>query len=252
MTPPAPRLLTPTFALLGFALAPAGAAERVVFADDFGPSSRGARERNLVVEPAPVGMGYTTDTPFGFRLRHWIVADEEPDRPRRAFWCIPERADGTVEAYAQQSARSHNSICFAATPLPAGAAHYAVEFRQWCNDNDTIAYILGASRPVLVHDGAEFGYQRQLPGTDTTVEDIHYKGALGEGKIAGRAMMRRWAAHRIEVRGTHVAWRQDGVLLLQGEVPALRPGGYFGIRQRYERGTRYDDVRIVLLAQAAP
>ncbi len=237
-------------ALIGSALPAVAADGRVIFADDFGPASRAERVRNLVAEPAPVGMGYTTDTPFGLRLKHWIVADEEPDRPRRAFWCIPERADGTVESYAQQSARSHNSICFAGTPLPADASHYAIEFRQWCNDNDTIAYILGASRPVLRHDGIEFGYQRQLPGTDTTVKDIYHQGALGAGKIEGQAKMRQWAAHRIEVRGSQVTWHQSGTLLLQGSVPDLKPGGYFGIRHRYERGTRYDDVRIVLLAPA--
>jgi hypothetical protein len=245
-----------TFILLGLLVAvPAGRSSvpgRVVFADDFGPPSRGTWMKNLVTEPAPHGMSYTTDTPFGFILKHWIVADDEATGPRRAFWCIPERADGKVETYAQQSARTHNSICFAGVPLPADASHYAIEFRQWCNDNDTIAFILGASRPILLHDGVEFGYQRQLPGTDVTVKDIYYKGALGEGKIEGQAMMKQWAWHRIEVRGAQVAWRQNGVLLLQGPIPKLKPGGYFGIRQRYERGTRYDDVRIGLITAVAP
>lgn len=223
------------------------AADRVVFADDFDAASRGERVKNLVTDPAPVGMGYTSDTPFGFRLKNWIIADEEPDKARRGFWCIPERADGTVESYAQQSARSHNSIAYAATSLPSNASHYVIEFRQWCNDNDTIGFILGASKPILTHDGVEFSYQRQLPGTDKSVRDIYYKGALGEGMIVGQSMMKQWASHRIEVTGTRITWSQNGVRLLDRDVAGLRPGGHFGIRQRYERGTRYDDVKITVI-----
>lgn len=232
--------------LLGLG-APLSGAEKVIFADDFGAASRGERVRNLVADPEPVGMAYTTDTPYGYRMKQWIVADAEPDKSRRSFWCIPERADGAVETYAQQSARSHDSIAFTGIALPAGATDYAIEFRQWCNDNDTIAFVLGATRPIMAHDGVEFGYQRQLPGTDTTVKDIYYKGALGEGKIENQAMMRQWADHRIEVRGTKISWSQNGVTLLERVVATLKPGGYFGIRQRYERGTRYDDVKITLI-----
>ena len=49
------------------------ASERVLFEDDFSISSRGILERNVVVDPPPKGMGYTTDTPYGFRLQKWFV-----------------------------------------------------------------------------------------------------------------------------------------------------------------------------------
>ena len=174
--------------LLLCAVAPAFGAvkERVLFTDTFDETSRGERVRNRVVDAPPEGMGYTTDTPHGFLLKNWLIADSEPDKQRRAFWCIPERAGGEVMTYMQQSARSHNSICYARTMIPETAVSYTIEFRQWLNDNDTIGFILGASQPLVMHDGVEFSYQRQLPGTDTTVKDIYYKGALGEGIIEER------------------------------------------------------------------
>ncbi len=217
---------------------------KILFEDSFDESSRGVRERNRVVDPEPEGMGYTTDTPYGYRLKKWLIADEEPDKQRRAFWCIPERKNGEVMPYMQQSARSHNSICYARTMVPDHARSYTIEFKQWLNDNDTIGFILGASQPLMDHDGVEFSYQRQLPGTDTTVKDIYYKGVLGEGIIKGEAGMKQWKSHRIEVQGKEISWYQNGKLLLSGTADSLNPGGYFGIRQRYERGTRYDDVKI--------
>ena len=225
----------------------AGGKGGVVFSDDFGEASRGRRERNTVVDPPPAGMGYTTDTPHGYTLKNWTIADAEPDKPRRSFWCIPEGADGKVEAFARQAGRSHDSIAFANVPVPPGAARYVVEFRQWLNDNDYVGFVLGATKPRMDHDGAEFGYERQLPRTDQTVKDVYYRGDLGAGKIEGAAAMKRWAQHRIEVDGKQVRWLQDGKLLLEGRIEKLRPGGYFGIRQRYERGTRYDDVSITVL-----
>ncbi len=226
-----------------------GTAGQLLFEDTFDLPSRGLRERNRVVDTPPEGMGYTTDTPFGYRLKNWLIADSEPDQQRRAFWCIPQRASGEIKSYMQQAARSHNSICYARTMVPIHATAYTIEFRQWLNDNDTIGFILGASQPELEHDGVEFSYQRQLPGTDTTVEDIYYKGALGEGIIRGEAGMKQWKAHRIEVEGQTIRWFQDNTLLLEGSATDLRAGGYFGIRQRYERGTRYDDVRITIQQQ---
>ncbi len=222
------------------------AAERVIFEDDFGEASRGVRVRNLVGDPPPVGMGYRTDTPFGYLLKNWLIADAEPNKQRRAFWVIPEDADGTVESVGKQAGRSHNSVAYARTMVPEAVTDYTVEFRQWCHDNDTIGFVLGAPQPLVFHDGVEFSYQRQLPGTDTTVDDVYYKGVLGEGKIVGKAYMRQWVQHRIEVRGKQVRWFQNGERMLEGEVEGLPRGGYFGLRQRYERGTRIDDVRITI------
>lgn len=214
----------------------------VVFADHFDAGSRGERQRNTVVDAPPAGMGYTTDVPFGFSPKRWIVTDPDAQQARRGFWCIPERANGTVETFMIQAGRSHNSIAYAGVAVPASVTRYIIEFRQWANDNDYIGYIVGASGPAIRHDGAEFGYERQLPGTDTTSRDMFFRGALGTGKIVGGAAMRRWALHRIEVDGEEIRWFQDGIKLAEGRVSGLRTGGYFGIRHRYDRGSRYDDV----------
>jgi hypothetical protein len=266
-TPPIPVRVRPlAVALAALATAAAGPTTRpatkpaptddgrAIFFDTFDESSRGPRVRNRVVDAPPAGMGYTTDTPFGYELKNWIIADAEADGPRRSFWCVPETADGKVEAFARQAARSHDSIAFVKTQLPPDAARYAIEFRQWCNDNDYIGFVLGASNPEMKHDGVEFGYERQEPGTDNTVDAVHHRGALGKGKIDGHAAMKRWAAHRIDVdlAAKRVRWTQDGQTLLEGDAPALNPGGHFGIRQRYERGTRYDDVKIKIPHPAAP
>jgi hypothetical protein len=220
------------------------------FQDDFGPASRGELRRNPVGDPPPRGMGYKTDVPQGFALKQWIIADAEPRGPRRSFWVIPQRADGEIDTFAEQAGRSHNAIAFVGKALPADAVDYCIEFRQWIHDNDYIGFVLGASQPTVEHDGVELGYERQIPGTDQTVPDIYYRGVLGRGRIAGRAGLRRWVTQRLEVRGQHLRWRQDGEVLLAGAVATLRPGGYFGIRQRYERGTRYDDLRITVLKRA--
>lgn len=117
----------------------------------------------------------------------------------------------------------------------------------------TSAICSDAGRVIFADDfsassrAAEFGCQRQLPGTDTTVKDINSKGAPGEGMIPVQALMRQWVSHRIEISGQRIVWRQNGIEILAGNVATLRPGGFFGIHQRYERGTRYDDVRIVVL-----
>lgn len=246
------RHATPLLIVLATTLAGGPARGQVVFEDGFGKGSRGEIARNRVVDPPPAGMGYRTDAPEGFSLRRWVVADAEPDGPRRSFWCIPRRADGRVEAYAQQAGRSHHSIAFAATPVPRDAVRYEVELRQWASDNDYIGFVLGASAPSVDHDGAEIGYERQVPGTDRTVPDVYYRGALGTGLVTDAAAMRRWARHVFEVRDQHLRWSQDGEVLLAGAVATLRRGGYFGIVHRYERGTRYDDVRIRIVERGAP
>lgn len=224
----------------------------VIFEDKFAATSRGELKPNLVREPPPRGMGYRTNAPEGFLLSKWSVADIEPHGNRRAFWVIPKRADGRIESYAEQAGRSRNSICFANARVPEDAEHYVIEFRQWANDNDYIGFIVGASETVIKHDGVELGYARQLPGTDTTVRDIYYRSPWGRGMILNEAKRRQWVQHRIEVDGSHIAWSQDNRVLLAGTVKSLGRGGFFGIRQTYERGTRYDDVRIKVLKRSSP
>ncbi len=238
--------------LAGSALVPFHShAQTVIFEDAFGSESRGELKPNTITEAPPAGMGYTTEVPAGFALKHWIIADVEADGPRRSFWVIPQRANGEVDGFAEQAGRSRNSIAYAGKPIPNKATHYVVEFKQRANDNDYIGFVLGAQKPVITHDGVEIGYMRQIPGTDDTVDDIYYRGPFGRGRIDGKAKRRRWVEHRFEVRGQHVSWSQDGEVLLAGSVSTLRPGGWFGIRQSYERGTRYDDVKITVLAEDA-
>ena len=216
-----------------------------IFADDFGESSRGKRVRNTVGDPEPVGLDYKTDTPFGYTLKNWIVADSSAKTNKRSFWCIPEEADGSVKPFARQAGRSKNSIAFANKPVPAGIGDYTIQFRQWCNDNDYIGFVIGASETEIKHDGVEFGYARQLPNTDKTVNDAYVVGALGEMKVAGAANLKRWVQHRIEVTESEIRWFQNDELIAKGKNSDVQPGGYFGIRQRFERGTRYDSVSII-------
>lgn len=223
---------------------------KLIFFDPFDSSSRGTRHRNTICDPEPNGLGFTTDTPYGYELKNWIIADQKPTENVRSFWSIPERADGTIEEYAQQSGRSKNSIAYAIVPLPKHATKYAIEFQQWCNDNDYVGFVVGASQPQWKHDGVEFGYTRQLPGTDKTVQDAYVEGDLGSQLVAGQALMNRWVQHRIVVDGNHIEWTQNGTMMLAGKADSLSPGGYFGIRHRFERGTRYDDFLITELPDA--
>ena len=122
--------------------------------------------------------------------------------------------------------------------------NYTIRFRQWCNDNDYIGFVIGASKPTFKHDGVEFGYTRQLPGTDTTVKDAYVEGALGEMKVDGAALRKQWVQHRIEVTPKSIQWFQNDKLIATGANTDKPVGGYFGIRHTFERGTRYDDVEI--------
>lgn len=216
-----------------------------IFSDNFDASSRGERIRNTIGDPEPDGLAYKTDTPFGHVLKNWVIADPTADTNKRSFWCIPEAADGGLKDFAQQAGRSKNSIAFANVPIAAGGNAYTIHFRQWCNDNDYIGFIIGASKPTFKHDGVEFGYTRQLPGTDTTVKDAYVEGALGKKKVVGAALRKRWVDHRIEVTSKMIHWFQNDKLVADGVNTDQRPGGYFGIRHKFERGTRYDDVKIV-------
>ena len=215
---------------------------RVLFEDDFGPESQGEWVDNVIQLPPPQGLGYEwMVTPGGHKALHWTLVDElSPDNPKKGFWVIlPE------EACLQQAGRSHNSVLYCNVPVPEAQADYDVEFRQKRMDNDYIGYILGA--PAMeVQAGFEFAYMTQVPGTDSTTSHAFTSEALGEVQIAGQAHMHEWTSHRIEVRGQEVRWYQNDSLMISGtsEKPLQ---GYFGMRQRYERNTCIDDVKITLL-----
>lgn len=235
--------------VFGYLLLSLTAESRVLFKDEFGEASRGERMRNTVVDPEPEGWGYTTNTPYGYVPKNWILYDPFSDERRRGFWCIPEDYDGNVTAVMRQAGRSGNSTVYARVPVPEGVTRYRVEFRQLVVDNDYIGFIVGAKSPGSPHAGAEFGYERQFPGSDATTNDIYYSGIFGTGVIKGEAHNRFWSQHRIEVEGGHIAWYQDDELLIEGDYQllgkAFNPSGYFGIRMTWERNTSYDDFRIV-------
>ena len=129
--------------------------------------------------------------------KHLLKAKKSTQRiddPKKGFWVIPTDAN-----YLQQGGRSHNSVLFCMTPVPEGADHFDITFRQYRSDNDYIGYIIGAQEMEL-YPGIEFGYMTQIPGTDSTVNDGYISGAFGEKTVLGVAHMDSWAEHRIEVR----------------------------------------------------
>lgn len=212
----------------------------VLFVDGFGPESRGELRSNVIQLPSPQGLGYAWMVlEQGFDPLNWEMVDElGPDDPKKGFWVIHPDS-----MFLQQAGRSHNSVLFARTPVPEGIVDYDISFRQYRHDNDYIGYIIGAEEPAI-YAGFEFGYMTQVPGTDSTVNDAHISGALGELKVNGMALMQSWADHLIEVRQDSVTWYINGVLLASMSDINIPLSGYFGIRQRYDRNTRYDDVMI--------
>lgn len=215
--------------------------ENILFEDDFGPASQGEWRENIVQLPPPAGLGFKWKVlEGGYDPIQWIMVDEiEKNAPKKGFWVIPPDS-----GFLQQGGRSHNSILFTRKAIPEGMDNYDIFFRQYRHDNDYIGYILGAAVFGL-EEGLEFGYMTQVPGTDSTTSDAYLTGALGEIRVNGMALMRTWASHKIEVREDQVSWYIDEKLMASGQFSGKSLHGYFGIRQRYDRNTRYDDVKIV-------
>lgn len=215
--------------------------EQIIFEDSFGTASRGGWRENIIQLPPPAGLGFTWKVlDGGYDPIHWILVDEIKDNaPKRGFWVIP--ADS---GFLQQGGRSHNSILFTRSAIPEGTENYDITFRQYRYDNDYIGYILGAATHGL-EEGIEFGYMTQVPGTDSTTNDAYIEGALGESLAEGKAFMFTWTSHRIAVRDEVISWYLNDEKVATGTVPGVSSHGYFGIRQRYDRNTRYDDVKII-------
>lgn len=211
----------------------------ILFSDSFSVTSQGNYQDNVIQLPPPKGLGYNWKVlPGGHLPVNWILADElNPDDPKKGFWVIP-----TDSGYLEQAGRSHNSVLFANTPIPEGVNNFEINFKQYRSDNDPISYVLGASEPAYDH-GFEIGYMIQVPGTDSTTTNAYVIGELGEKIVEEMALHHEWADHKIKIENDSVAWFINGNLMIKGKVdhPTY---GYFGIRHRYERGTRYDDVAI--------
>ena len=214
----------------------------VLFEDDFGKDSEGEYIANVIGLPEPEGLGIKWKVlPGGQKPVNWISSDEcEPSEPRKGMWVIP--ADS---GYLHQGGRSKNSVLFANKAVPANVVDYDIDFKQKRGDNDKIMYVLGAHAPVWQWV-TEIGFEIQVPGTDSTTTDAYVSGSLGTAKIQGAAFHHEWASHKIEVRGENVKWTCNDFIMAEGIIEGLKPG-YFGIRQRYERNTLYDDVRITIL-----
>ena len=214
---------------------------QTLFEDSFGNDSQGEYQKNIIQLPPPEGLGYTYKVLEGGHLpTKWILADElSPTDPKKGFWVIP--ADS---GYLEQGGRSHNSVLFANTPIPPEAKGFTIKFKQYRGDNDPITYVLGATEPAW-DQGFELGYMSQVPGTDSTTNNAYIIGALGETMVEDMAYNHEWADHMIRAENDTLAWYVNDQLLIKKY--ADRPmDGYFGIRHRYERGTRYDDVVVMI------
>ena len=214
----------------------------ILFEDDFGKSSEGEYVANVIGLPEPEGLGIKWKVlPGGQKPVNWILSDEcEPSEPRKGMWVIP--ADS---GYLHQGGRSKNSVLFANKALPAEATNYIIEFKQKRGDNDKIMFLLGAPEPSWEWT-TEIGCEIQVPGTDSTTNDAYVLGSLGNAKIEGAAFHHDWANHKIEVQEENVKWTCNDFVMAEGSIEGLKPG-YFGIRQRYERNTLYDDLKITIL-----
>lgn len=211
----------------------------ILFEDSFDEDSQGEFVENVVQLPPPEGLGYKWKVLTGGYLpSNWILADEiEYPLPKKGFWVIPKDS-----SFLEQGGRSHNSVLYAKTPIPEGTTNFDISFIQYRGDNDRIMYVIGAKEPRWDAE-TEFGYMIQVPGTDSTTNDAYVSGILGDTLVQGMAFQHVWADHKIEVRGNKISWYINDNLMIEGETEQPT-SGYFGIRQRYERGTRYDDVKI--------
>ncbi len=218
-----------------------GPSPKLLFEDHFDQQSCGAYRENIIQLPPPAGLGFTWKvTAGGFDPVNWVFSDElENDNPKKGFWVIPPDS-----GYLEQAGRSHNSVLFANTPIPEDCKHYLISFKQYRNDNDPILYVIGARQPNW-NQGMEFGYMTQEPGTDSTTNHAFTLGIVGETLVENMAFSHQWVEHTIEVQGNSIRWNINEHPVGKAEIAGPK-SGYFGIRQKYERGTRYDDFKIIL------
>lgn len=238
------RFETGVFALLViFILCLSCERRKVIFSDGFGKESEGAIVDNIIQLPPPAGLGYTWRVlEKGALPVHWKMFDVVAENdPTKGFWVIPPDS-----GYLEQGGRSGNSILFADIEIPRGKSEVEISFRQYRSDNDYIGYLLAEDTEggkILF----ETGYMTQVPGTDSTTMDAYITGWPGDYIVKGSGLTHQWARHRFVFRNDSAYWYANDVLMISGSVPSDSIYGYFGIRQRYERGTRYDDFLITVL-----
>ncbi len=225
------------------------AESRLIFFDDFNSSD----SFHLELTPNSTNKVYKTNSlKEGHLPKKWNYSWDyqylEGDW-KQAFYVV---APG--ETHMTQAGRSGSYFgedpyrITADVELPETATRYTIELKQYKHDNDPIYYVLGADENG--RDGVEIGYENQLPGTDETVSDAYLRGTLCEGLVLeDRAYWREWTDVRIEVdvSNKRIAWYMGGDQVIDAYARDLKPGGYFGIYMHYERGTKFDDVKITVL-----
>lgn len=214
--------------------------QKIIFSDHFEKDSEGMTVDNIIQLPPPAGLGYTWKVlEKGALPMNWVMYDTcSVKNPLKGFWVIQPDS-----GYLEQAGRSHNSVLFARTPVPCQKKEVEISFRQYRNDNDYVGYLIAEDT-----DGGrirfEAGYMTQVPGTDSTTADAYVRGALGEVIVRNAALTHKWAMHRFVFRNDSALWYINNLLMVSGSFPSDSICGYFGIRHRYERGTRYDDAVI--------
>ena len=163
----------------------------------------------------------------------------------QAFYVVPDGKDYMEQA--GRSAAPGNYRLVTNTAVPERVKKYEIQFKQRKSDNDPVFFHIGTD--AQGNGGIKFGYENQLPGSDKTVDSVYTRGDLGTTMIPGKAYFRRWAEHSltVDVRTKEVTWKVNGEVILSAQVEQLKPGGHFALSQHYERGTRYDDVKIIAL-----
>lgn len=224
------------------------AGSRVIFFDDFNTNE----SFEEAFTPNATNKVYKTNSlPEGHLLKKWNYSWEyqylEGDW-KQAFYCVAPGESVMTQAGRSGTFRYEAPFRITANvEIPASAKSYRIEFKQFKNDNDPLYFVLGGDRNA--RDGTEIGYENQLPGTDTTVADAFLRGDICMGLIReGFAHHRKWVdvAISVDLETNYVTWTMDGKTMFTAYARDLKPGGYFGIYMRYERGTKFDDVKITI------
>ncbi len=216
----------------------------VIFSDDFDTQESYYNELTRNATQKEYGENALYE---GHLLKNWIYSwDYSFDGDwTQAFYVVPKGKDYMEQA--GRSAAPGNYRLITKTKIPENVHHYEITFRQFKNDNDPIFYHLGTNEKG--DGGVKFGYMNQVPETDSTVNRVYMLGDLGEQIIEDKSYFRKWANHKLSVNSEskEIKWFVNGELIFSGQSDKLPHGGHFTLSQKYERGTRYDDIEITAL-----
>lgn len=221
----------------------------VIFFDDFNSE---ASYHTELTQNATNKVYVDNSLPAGHLLKLWNYSweyDYHTKDWRQAFYVVAPGTDYMTQAGRSGAFRGMAPYRITAkAKIPPTAKRYRIELKQYKHDNDPVFYLLGADPDGF--NGIELGYENQLPGTDHTVDDAYIRGSVAQGLILkDRAHRRTWTEVTldVDVESKIIAWTMAGDPFLTVHARDLRPGGHFGIYMRYERSTRFDDVKITVL-----